>query len=301
MLNNLAGFLLVVISGICWIGVGISVSKCSERNWDYNIVQGLNYLGATLLCALLLAVSAPWSESGQIFGWGFLLSCLAGIALFYSYVFTSQAMQRGPNGLVWGIMQGGMIGSFLMGVIFFGEPAAPVRLIGLVLILAGVLIMGISRDSASAERGKNWVLPSFLAFLLVLITHCCNSLPSYLPAARTGSLVRTTGVYFGGLIGFSITTLPGMIRKRNFGGRGEWITALVLMILNTSTSLFLFYRGLDLLAKNGCGGLAYPVSIGVCVSGFSLYSLLVLKEKFARLSLAGLIAVCVGIIVISLK
>ena len=301
MLNNLAGFLLVVMAGICWIGVGISVSKCSERNWDYNIVQGLNYLGATLLCALLLAAGARWSGSGPILGWGFLLSCLAGIALFYSYVFTSLAMQRGPNGLVWGIMQGGMIGSFLMGVIFFGEPAAPVRLIGLVLILTGVLVMGVSRDSVSAGRGKNWVFPSFLAFLLVLITHCCNSLPSYLPAAQTGSLVRTTGVYFGGLIGFSITTLPGMIRKRNFGGRGEWITALVLMILNTSTSLFLFYRGLDLLAKNGCGGLAYPIAIGVCVSGFSLYSLLVLKEKFARLSLAGLIAVCLGIIVISLK
>lgn len=77
MLNNLAGFLLVVISGICWIGVGISVSKCSERNWDYNIVQDLNYLGTTLLCALL-AVSMPWSGSGQIFGWWVLLSSLAG-------------------------------------------------------------------------------------------------------------------------------------------------------------------------------------------------------------------------------
>ena len=73
------------------------------------------------------------------------------------------------------------------------------------------------------------------------------------------------------------------------------------MVLNTSASVFLFYRGLDLLAKAGCGGLGYPVGIGVCVIGFSLYSLLILKEKVARLSLAGLIAVCLGIIVISLK
>ena len=98
------------------------------------------------------------------------------------------------------------------------------------------------------------------------------------------------GLYFGGVIGFALTTLPGMIRRRNFGGRGEWITALVLMILNTSASLFFFFRGLDLLAKSGCGGLGYPIAIGVCVVGFSLYSLLILREKFARLSLAGLIA-----------
>ena len=32
-----------------------------------------------------------------------------------------------------------------------------------------------------------------------------------------------------------------------------------------------------------------------------LWSVLILKEKFARLSLAGLIAVCFGIITISLK
>ena len=301
MWESFSGFFLIIAAGICWIGVGISVSKCSERGWNYNIVQGLNYLGATLLCALMLAGSAQRGGEGSIFGWGFCLSCLAGIANFFTYVFTSKAMQRGPNGLVWGIMQAGMIGSFLMGVIFFGEPAAPLRLLGLALILGGVLIMGSGKDSKTSVSGKNWVIPSLTAFLLVMITHCCNALPSYLPAARTSSLVRTMGLYFGGVIGCALTTLPEMIRKRDFGGRGEWITAAVLMILNTSASLFLFYRGLDLLAKSACGGLAYPIAIGVCVFGFSLYSLLVLKEKLARLSLAGLTAVCLGIIVISLK
>ena len=301
MWESFGGFFLVITAGICWIGVGISVSKCSERGWNYNIVQGLNYLGSTLLCGLLLAGSGAGPGAGKIFGWGFLLSCLAGITNFFTYVFTSKAMRRGPNGLVWGIMQAGMIGSFLMGVIFFGEKATHLRVLGLALILGGVLVMGSGKDSKITVRGENWVLASFAAFLLVMITHCCNALPSYLPAARAGSLVRTTGLYFGGVIGFLFTTLPGMIRKRDFGGRGEWINALILMILNTATSLFIFYRGLDLLAKNGCGGLGYPISIGVCVVGFSLYSLLIMKEKFARLSIAGLAAVCLGIIVISVK
>ena len=302
MWESFGGFFLVITAGICWIGVGISVSKCSERGWNYNIVQGLNYLGSTLLCGLLLlAGNGAGPEAGKIFGWGFLLSCLAGIANFFTYVFTSKAMRHGPNGLVWSIMQAGMIGTFLMGVIFFGEKATLLRVLGLILILGGVLFMGSGKDSKITVRGENWILASLAAFLLVMITHCCNALPSYLPGAQTSSLVRTTGLYFGGVIGFLFTTLPGMIRKRDFGGRGEWINALILMILNTATSLFIFYRGLDLLAKNGCGGLGYPISIGVCVVGFSLYSLLIMKEKFARLSMAGLAAVCLGIIVISVK
>ena len=230
------------------------------------------------------------------------MSCLAGIANFYTYVFTLKAMQMGPNGLVWGIMQSGMIGSFLMGVLCFGEKAAPLRLLGLALILGGILSMGLSKDRKSASGGKNWILPSLAAFLLVMVTHCCNTLPSYFPeTAGSSPVFRTMGFYFGGVIGFMLSTLPGMIRKHNFGGRNEWIVAGIMMLLNTSASVFLFYRGLDRLAKSGCGGLGYPIAIGVCIIGFSLYSLLILKEKFARLSLAGLTAVCFGIITISLK
>ena len=300
MLDSFSGFLLVIITGVCWIGVGISVSKCSERGWNYDIIQGLSCLGATLLCALIFAGSAARS-GGPVFGWGFWLSFLAGITNFYTYVFTSKAMRLGPNGLVWGIMQAGMIGSFLMGMIFFGEKAAPLRIIGLVLILGGIMLMGMSKDSNPREKGKNWLLPALAAFLLVMLTHSCNALPSYLSASETDSIVRTMGLYFGGFIGFALTTLPGMIRRRDFGGKAEWINAVILMALNTSASLFFFYRGLDLLAKNGGGGLGYPIATGVCVVGFSLYSLLFLKEKIARLSLAGLIAVCFGIITISVK
>lgn len=299
----MTGFLLVIAAGFCWIGVGISVSKCSGRGWNYNIVQGLNYLGATLICAMILAGRRAFGSAWETPGWGVLMSCLAGIANFYTYVFTSKAMQRGPNGLVWGIMQGGMIGSFLMGVICFGEKAAPLRVLGLALILGGILTMGLCKDRKSGSAGgKNWVFPSLGAFLLVMVTHCCNTLPSYFPETAGNSPVfRTMGLYFGGVVGFVLTALPGMIRSHDFGGRGEWITAGILMVLNTSASVFLFYRGLDLLAKAGCGGLGYPIAIGVCVIGFSLYSLLILKEKIVRLSLAGLIAVCLGIIVISLK
>ena len=295
-----SGFLLIIAAGFCWIGVGISVSICSARSWNYNIVQGLNYLGAALICGLILAGSSAAGHSWETPGWGVLASCLAGIANFYSYVFTSKAMRRGPNGLVWGIMQAGMIGSFLMGVICFGEKAAPLRLLGLVLILCGVLAMGLGKGGKSAG-GSNWIVPSLIAFLLVMATHCCNALPSYFPeTARTGVLFRTMGIYSGGVLGFTLTTLPGMIRKRDFGGRGERITAGILMVLNISASVF-FYLGLDRLANAGCGGLGYPVGIGVCIIGFSLYSMLILKEKFARASLAGLISVAIGIIIISIR
>ncbi len=298
----LTGFLLVIFAGICWIGIGVSVSVCASRKWDYNIVQGLNYFGASLICLLILACGAwPQAADRKILAMVFLLNCCAGIANFFTYVLTAKAMRAGPNGLVWGMMQSGMIGSFLMGVCFFGEPVTLLRVTGFLLIVGGILAMGCGKDNSRNATGKMWMIPSLGAFFLVIVTHCCNTLPSFLPeAAKTGSVFRTFGMYSGGVIGFALTTLPGIFRNKWIGGKGEWYMAAVLMVLSLSASVFLFYNGLNLLARAGRGSLGYPVAIGVCVVGFSLFSLCVLKEKIALLSKLGLAAVCGGIVVMTL-
>ena len=302
MLEYFSGFFMVLVAGCLWIGIGVAVSICSARGWNYNIVQGLTSLGSALICAGILAGKSVSTGTLEISGFGFLMCCLAGFANFYNYFLTAKAMQKGPNGLVWGIMQSGLIGTFLMGVIFFGEKPAPVRLVGLFLILSGVLAMGLAKDDKSSSSGKTWVLFSLGALALSMVTQCCNTLPSYFQEmSKNDAASRTLGLYFGGVIGFALTTLPGLVRKRDFGGRGEWMTASVLVMTNTAASLFFFYRGLDILARIGCAGLGYPLSIGACVIGFSLYSLLILKEKFPRASLIGLGVVCIGIITVAMK
>ena len=302
MWSSIEGFLLVAAAGFCWIGIGVAVSCCSARGWNYNIVQGLNSLGSVLISLALLAFGALRTGSSDFSLFGFALCALGGFANFYNYVLTGKAMARGPNGLVWGIMQSGLVGAFLMGVIFFGEKPTLFQLAGLLLILGGVLAMGIAKNNGSAARGKRWVPLALGALLLAMTTQCCNTLPSYFPEmGKNGILSRMLGSGLGSLLGFAITTLPGMIRKRDFGGRGEWIIAGILILMGLAASFFFFFRGLDRLAEIGCAGLGYPLAIGVCVIGFSLYSLLILKEKFARASLAGLGAACLGIILIAIR
>ena len=302
MWSYFGGFLLVTVAGILWIGVGIAVSRCSARGWNYGIAQGLSCLGAVLICAVLLAAGRFRAEPAEFSWFGFLASCLAGVANFYTNILMAKAMRRGPNGLVWGIVESALIGPFLMSVVFFGEQPGAIQAAGLLLILGGVLAMGIAKDDRSSARGKGWLVFALGALLLAMTTQCCNTLPSYFPEmGGNDAVVRTFGLYFGGLAGFAFTSLPGMIRRRDFGGRGEWTIAVTLTVLNTSAGLFFFYRGMDLLVGIGRAGLGCPLAIGVCVIGFSLYSLLILKEKFPRTSLAGLGAACLGIILIAIR
>ena len=302
MWSSFGGFLMVTVAGLLWIGVGVAVSRCSARGWNYSIAQGFSCLGAVLICGAILAAGRSRPGAAEFSRFGFVISCLAGVANFYTNILVAQAMRRGPNGLVWGIVESALIGPFLMGVIFFGEKPGMIQLAGLLLILGGVLAMGVAKDEKNPGRRKGWLALAFGALLLAMTTQCCNTLPSYFPEMGSNdAVVRTCGLYSGGAIGFALTTLPGMIRRRDFGGRGEWTIAAILMVLNTSAGLFFFYRGMDLLVEIGLAGLGCPLAIGVCVIGFSLYSLLILKEKCARASLAGLGAVCLGIILIAIR
>ena len=292
----------MILVGICWTIYGYVMGKAPKENIRISCLMILSAFLAGLV-SLVIGMVQGFPQTDNRFlllALGSQFAC--GIINYVQLDLMSRAMQKGPNGLVWGIMQSGLIGTFLMGVIFFGEKPAPVRVIGLFLILGGVLAMGLAKDDRSASTGKSWVLFSLGALALSMVTQCCNALPSYFQEmSKNDAASRTLGLYFGGVIGFALTTLPGMIRKRDFGGRGEWGSAIVLVMTNTAASLFFFFRGLDHLARIGCAGLGYPIAIGACVIGFSLYSLLILKEKFPRISLLGLGVVCIGIIVISLK
>ena len=77
---------MVLTAGCLWIGIGVAVSKCSARGWNYNVVQGLTSLGAALICAGILAGKSVCTGSSGISGFGFLMCCLAGFANFYNYV-----------------------------------------------------------------------------------------------------------------------------------------------------------------------------------------------------------------------
>ena len=76
---------------------------------------------------------------------------------------------------------------------------------------------------------------------------------------------------------------------------------ILSVLISIFASIFFFVPGADRLAVAGCGGLGYPVAIGVCLVGFSVYSLCILREKLSKIEIIGLAAVTLGIIGMSLK
>ena len=301
----ISGIVLLILAGICWVAIGIAVSRCAATGLNYNIVQMISSAGAALISVPVLFLSGGRPElPGKILLAVFLLHFGAGVANYFNYVLTARAMRLGHNGIVWGMMQSGLLAPFLMGVLFFNVPLPLGRVLGIAAILCGILLLGVTRDPGAGRRSSSrarWLIPAFGAFLLAGVTQCCNSLPSYWKiAADSGSVFRTFSCMTGNAVGFLICLEfdPALRRSPR---SAEWKIGLLLLLLFCLSNYFFFYNGLNLVAEAGAGSIGYPIPIGVCIVGCTVYCAVHRKERFPLAGWIGLIAVTLGIIGISLR
>lgn len=95
--------------------------------WIYLVVAGL--------LEVAWATGMKYSEGFSRAGWtAFTLA-----SMILSFALLSRAMQDLPLGTAYTVWTGiGAVGSVLLGILLFGEPAAPLRLFFIGLIVAGI-------------------------------------------------------------------------------------------------------------------------------------------------------------------
>lgn len=72
-------------------------------------------------------------------------SILTGVAMVASVILLAQAMKTLPLGTAYMVWTGiGAVGAFIVGVVFLGEAATPMRLLAAGFLLAGMILMKLS-------------------------------------------------------------------------------------------------------------------------------------------------------------
>lgn len=309
------GILFAVLTGISWIWIGVVVSYASRHRLSLPVLQLFQTLIGITVSLLLLSGAALVQTSGPelsaqtraitaicLFGNGFLN--------YFMFLAMGAAMKRGPNGIIWSMVQSGLLFPFLMGILFFHVAPTGPRIGGIALITASLLLFGIGKQKRKPEESethrqeKSWFLYALLAMVLCGINQCCGNLPSYLSGGeQIGSVERTffaqTGTLGAWLTGsLASGTFRGM--KSAAGGevRKLLLLALSLNAVGLTASYLLFYRALDFLAKADAGSLGYPLVVSSCIAGFFLYSALILHEKSSGTQRAGFLLAIGGIVLL---
>ncbi len=288
------GILLLIATGLSWVIIGIVISRSSAKGWNLDRIQAgaalLILLGSFILFPFLAGAEAvPPSPS-------VVISLLfAGIANYMAFLMMNRAMKSGHNGIVWSLVQSALIWPFLMGILFFGVECTLSRICGVLLILAGILVAGLVRNG-SVGGWKEWLPAALAAFALAGLSQCLANLPSYLGGGEFSSVAKAAALQLGTLVAFGVLLCLRRTRPKE---KTAWMPILALAGATVIPQYFLFYRGLDLLAAQGAGAIGYPIVLGSCIAGFSLYSAFILHERVTAASAGSIFFCLVGIVIIA--
>ncbi|MBS1370548.1 MAG: hypothetical protein HPZ91_11390 [Lentisphaeria bacterium] len=288
----------MVIVGGSWCLIGLVMGDAPKRGIEPSLVQ---LFGNTFSVALSIVIMFATGGVPQCSWRVTLVTCgvyaVAGMMNFFMLQIMAYAMQRGPNGIIWAIIQSALIFPFLGGVIFFGVELTLPRLGGILFLLAALALFGMAKNNS--ENGGRWRLLAFICLAICAVQQNLMTAPSYCEEARAiGSIVRSLSVAGGGLAGAILYNLARMNGERRAQLRGNLLNPVLwkyigaLQFFNLIFAYTLFYPGMNAMADAGLGGMCYPMMVGSCIITFTLSSVWLLKERVRPLQLAAL-AVCI--------
>lgn len=293
----------LIVVGLTWTLTGVVMSDAPRRKVDPAIVLLLSNGFSLIVCLGIMCFAGIAMVSWKVW-------LLAGGCYFCSSALNflmlqvmSYAMQRGPNGIIWSIIQSALIFPFLTGVIFFNSAFTLWRGVGLVVVVSSILLLGSGRDNRQKSGG--WKLPTMAAFLMAGIVLSMNTIPSYYPELqKLDSIGRVLcsvsgGLLAGGMYNFSRYRSCSAAQWLGFLKNPLiWKYVLMLKSFGLIASYLLLYPGLDAMAKAGAGCISYPLIVGSCIVGFNLYSLVRLREKSSLVQIAGIASCMAGLLLL---
>ncbi len=302
------GIIAMVLVGSSWCLIGLISGDAPKRKIEPALFQFFGFIVAGGVALLLMLATKSFPQCS------FRAWMLAGVPLFISAILNfsmlllmAYAMQRGPNGIIWCVIQSALVFPFLGGIVFFGVELTWLRALGILALLTALVLFACSKDNS--RYGQGWRLPAFAALILAALQQNLSVMPSYFEEARVvTSTARTMISAVGGLAGAICYLSFRMIREHseNYAGHllhnlknpALWFYVLILQGFGLVFAITLFYPGMNAMADAGLGGMCYPMMVGSCIVSFTLTSVWFLKEKVRLPQLAALVICITGLVLI---
>ena len=304
------GIIALVIVGSSWTITGLVMGDAPKRGVGIPFLETLSSSVSLVGCIIATTVLGGWGLhdcTPKVYFWTNAAYFFCGAANFFNLLWMSKAMQTGPNGVVWSIIQSALVFPFMGGIIFFGVEATPMRIIGIILLLLALVFFSMTKNNTS-KGGQQWKLLAFAALAICAVQQNVQTIPSYFESCRTvPSTVRTGACALGCL--FAALMCIFCTSKRDayaamvvqFKRKALWYYVLAMQGFSLFFSFTLTYPGMDAMAKNGLGGMAFPMMVGSCIASFTLASVLLLKEKIKPVQAIALLLCISGLVLICTK
>ncbi len=297
------GIAAMVLVGSSWCAVGFIMGAAPKRGIEPSLIQLFGGAVSITLGAMILLTTDAWpTASKEATFWTLLVFGCSGAVNFCMLQTMSKAMQYGPNGLVWGIIQSSLVFPFIVGVVFFDTEINSVRTAGIILLLLALLFFALTKGNRTEQKNHIWKILAFAGMLLAALQQNLATAPSYFEAADgVNSICRTIASAAGTFTAAIIWNLIFANKeyfvkiKNSIKNPGLWYYIAILQLFTLVFSYLLLYPGMNVMASHGMGGICYPMMVGSCIVMFTLAGAVVLKEKISPMQMIAIISCIAGL------
>lgn len=288
--QTVAGILLAILATLIWSGNFIIARSAA------NSVPPITLAFLRWACASLIMLPIGWQafrrdKSVIQKHWPSLaFAALAGVAVFNTLVYVAGHFSAAINLALIGTTSSPIF-SFILARIFLKEQIPMQRLIGLLICMAGILML-LSRGSWEVlmhfrfTEGDWWILGAAFSFAVY------NIMARKKPASIGPVSYLFTTFWLGTLM-----LLPFFIGEQTSHAAIPWDTSLVGMVLylGAGTSVAAFFCWNAAIARLGA---ARAAIFGNLIPLFSsVEAVLILKEKITWVHLAGMSIIIAGLVI----
>ena len=293
----LVGILLTLFVGFLWSLVGVCFKYIAKEQLSIFDVSLITSTFNLIILASILGVNLHGQGAEAVMpGMGYVLFVLAAAILSVIGNFILQwSMKYCNSSVCWAIGQSSLIVPFLAITFIFREELVLFKGIGTLVILGGMVLLSISSKGEVKEGGNK----SFLGVLLALLSFAAMGVAgAMLSATSYLSYEDTAGfrpVLF--MIAGYITIAGGKIitKEKGFKFNRKALGIIIIYCLQGLLGQILQYAAMDKLRVVGMNGCFYPIAVGTCIALYSIWSIVLFREKTNRITILGTLAVLFGV------
>ena len=281
-------WVLYAFGAALFAGITGILAKVGIKNTDSNVATALRTVVVFIFGWLIVWIIGSFHEIQTISGKTFLFLILSGFATGASWLCYFKALQLGEINKVTPIDKSSTILTMILAFIFLKEEVTVLKIICVLLIAIGTFMMiqkQKGEPKVKVKRSESWLFFALLAAVFAALTSILGKVGIEDIESNLGTAIRTTVVlvmaWFIVFYQKKQNTIKSIDKK-------SWVF-LFLSGLATGASWLCFYKAL----QTGPASAVVPIdklSIVITV----IFSYVVFKEKLNFKSLAGLIFIVVG-------
>lgn len=273
-------FLSAIFAGVTSI-----LAKCGVKDTDSNVATAIRTIIVLIFAWIMVFIVGSQNTITLIDKKSLVFLILSGLATGASWLCYFKALQIGDVNKVTPIDKSSTILTMLLAFIILGEKLTLIKVICMILIGMGTYLMIEKKKESKSVESNKYLLFAFGSAIFASLTSILGKVGIENIESNLGTAIRTIVVLFMAWIVVFATKKQNEVKNISKKSLGF----LCISGITTGASWMCYYRAL----QEGQAAIVVPIDkLSILVT--IIFSYFILKEKLSKKSVAGLIMIVLG-------